>query len=513
MGIIAIIILNLYSSPSVIGGRQWDQKIHNINNIEFGVTNYGKIGVPCYWPKGSGQGYIFGSGIWVGAIDSITCDTMVTIGYGTHGGESEFVPGLYGQDPGAPYVIIYMYPDPWPAPLDSFPMAPQEPLSDQDSWCCYNDCDSTYHMPNDTKPIGIGVYQTVYVWSDSLLADMAFLKFEIKNVLHKPIKNLYFGYCADCDIGNEAGTNANDICYAIVGKWYVVNGESIWVDNLAFQWQYADEPGWSDVGAIGFDLLQTPFDLQWGQDKDNDGIVDQYERDSIYYWNNVPPSQWDVDNDGVPDWRDASENPQMGMTAYKRFTLETEPNKDDERYLTLAGYNFRTGQYDPYDTIIPQPDDQRWMIASGPFELMPESSVTVILGVMLTYWDRQHHTIPDTELVLLDHIMQTYYNLNWRLGIQETPTLSPEIHTLSIRPNPVNNQAIAKFSLKEPSYVTLRLYNPLGQLVKGIFEGNKLSGEYNIRIDANGLPSGTYLLVLKSKSGISSRIINVIKTR
>ncbi|MEO0136768.1 MAG: T9SS type A sorting domain-containing protein [candidate division WOR-3 bacterium] len=511
MGIIVFFMLTIYNGPSLIGSRQWDHKIHNINNIEFGITNYGHLGMPCYWPKGSGQGYIFGSGIWVGAIDSITCDTMVTIGYGTHGGESEFVPGLYGQDPGAPCVIIYMYPDPWPAPFDSFPMAPQEPLSDQDSWCCYNDCDSTYHMPNDTKPIGIGVYQTVYVWSDPLLADMVFLKFEIKNVLHKPIKNLYFGYCADCDIGNEAGTNANDICYAIVGKWYVVNGESIWVDNLAFQYQFADEPGWSDVGAIGFDLLQTPFDLQWGQDKDNDGIVDQYERDSIYYWNNVPPSQWDIDNDGVPDWRDPSENPQMGLTAYKRFTLVSDPYYDNQRYLALAGYDYNNGQYVPYDTVVPQPDDQRFLMASGPFQLMPDSSATIILGVMLTYWDRYNHSMPDTEIVLLDHRMQTYWNLNWRLGIHEGSLFSSKVNNLCIKPNPVKDEAMVHFILKEPSYVTLNLYNSLGQLVLNAWNGVKPTGEYNIRIDVRELPSGTYFLVLKSETEITSRRLIVIK--
>jgi len=510
MEIFLIYLITFSNNQNFNTDRQWDQKIHNINNIEFGITNYGKLGMPCYWPKGSGHNYIFGSGIWIGAIDSMTCDTMVSIGYGPHGGEVEFAPGLYGQDPNAPYVIIYMYPDPWPAPIDSFPMAPQIPNSDQDSWCCYNDCDSTYHMPNDTKPIGIEVYQTVYVWVDSLVADMAFLTFEIKNVLHKPIKNLYAGYCTDWDIGNESGPHANDICSAIIGRWYVVNGESIWVDNLAFQWQIEDEPNWDDVGAIGIDLLQTPFDLQWGQDKDNDGILDQYERDSSYYVNNLPPGKWDVDNDGLFDWRDPSENPQLGMTAYKRFTLSLEPNKDNERYLTLAGYNFRTGQYEPYDTIIPQPDDQRFLVASGPFELMPDSSVTIVLGIMLTYWDRNNHTIPDTELVLLDHRLQSYYNINWRLDVKEISSINPEIQNFYIRPNPTRNWATVNFSLRKPNYVTLKLYNSLGQLVRNILDENKQSGEYSIRINTNGLASGTYFLLLKTGSEIKSRRLVII---
>jgi len=149
--------------------RIWDRKWHNINNVEMVITNYGTWDNPCYWPRGSNHNYIFGSGLWLGTIDSVFSDTLVSVGYGPHGGETEFGPGLYGQDPNAPYVIIYMYPDPWPAPIDTFPMAPQRPKSDQDSWCCYNDCDSNYHVPGDTRPIGVEVYQTVYAWARNLL--------------------------------------------------------------------------------------------------------------------------------------------------------------------------------------------------------------------------------------------------------------------------------------------------------------------------------------------------------
>jgi hypothetical protein len=397
------------------GYRVWDRKVHNIISLELWITNYGTIGNPLYYPRGSGQNYIFGAGIWFGAIDSIKLDTMVTVGYCPHSGRAEFAPNLYQQIPEAPEAVIYMHPNPWPPPKNLFPTAPQKPFSQQDSWCCYNDCNTIYHIPNDTRPIGIEVYQSVYVWNIGFLQDMAFVVFQIKNVMHNPIKNLYIGFCNDCDIGNEAGANANDVCWGFKKRQYIIGNDTFFVDNIAFQWQNQPEPGWNEFPyAIGFDLLQTPFDLKPGFDVDSDSILDQYERDSAYYVNNLPIAKWDIDNDGLVDWRDPSAIPQLGMTALKRFTLALEPLKDNERYVTLAGYNFKTGEYCPFDTI-PLPDDQRLLMSSGPFELLPDSTLEFIIGMMITYWNSEIHIIPDTEIVLVDRLMQFFFDMNWLL--------------------------------------------------------------------------------------------------
>ncbi len=401
------------------GYRPFEIIKHDVNQVECYVSNYGKFGQSpqgnsgLSWPKGTGNTYIFGAGSWFGTIVDGK-DTLVTIGYGPHGGEAEYTPGLQDMSSGDPNAKIWIYPTAWPPPAEIFPMAPQVNKSHQDSWCAYNDLDINNHMPGDTKPIGLEVYQTVYAWNLSTTKDIIFIKYQLKNISGEKLTNCYFGVCTDNDIGNESGTNANDIISGIVGQWYVIDGESIWVDNLGYQWQASNEPGWDSTGAIGFDYLQSPWDLKEGQDKDQDGIPDQYEMDSAYYADNVPPTQWDVDADGTPDWRDPSEIPQMGMTAFKRFTLNLEPNKDNERYVTLAGYNFKTGNYEPYDTIPPQSDDQRFLQCSGPFDIEADSTAIVLVGVMLTYWNMSHAR-PDTELVKVDRTVQEIYDKNWLL--------------------------------------------------------------------------------------------------
>ena len=439
-------------------GRDFDTKTHDINQIELQITNYGQFG-PAWWPKGSSHNYIYGAGLWFGTIDSLTNDTLVTIGYGPHGGECECVPGLKGMLISDTTAIIYMYPSPWPAPAAIFPMAPQARISHQDSWCCFNDCDSTYHVPGDTRPIGIEYYQTIYAWDIPELEDVIFLTYTAKNVSEHKLEDCYIGIAADCDIGNEAG-GANDQMAGIVGKWYVVDGESIWVDNLAYQCQEETEPGWSEfTGVIGFDLLGTPE--------------------------------------------------QLGMTALKRFTLDVEPLTDPERYLTLAGYNFQTGVYAPYDTAPSPPEDQRFLLASGPFDLAIDSSVTMVFAIFFAYW-KDIFEAPDTALVLVDKWAQYQYDNDWMLSVEETMQLKPGSPLMTLVPNPVAKNTKISFSLPKSGSVSMKLYNTLGQLVKEVFSGYKPAGNYTVHLNTSELAQGTYLLMCDTPAGKISRSLVVL---
>jgi hypothetical protein len=260
---------------------------------------------------------------------------------------------------------------------------------------------------------------------------------------------------------------------------------------------------------LAFDLLQTPFDLQIGRDKDNDGIPDQFERDSIWYVNNLPDSLWDVDNDFVPDWRDGSENPQLGMTAFKRFTRGFEPTSDPERYMLLAGY--WNDIYDPYDTIPSPPDDQRFLMSSGPFDLEPDSSVTFIFAVLLANWYGQYQT-PDSGLAPVDKWAQLYYDMNWGNipGVKEHS--SKRIYTnISIQPNPIRKETQITFTLPKKSRISLKLYNALGQPVKRIEEIYSHAGKYTINLSTKELAQGTYFLILETPESKSSCSLIIVR--
>jgi len=502
------LITTAYQKYDTGACRSFEILRHDTNQVEMCVSNYGKFGqdetgnnAGCWWPGSTNHTYIYGAGIWFGTIDSLTGDSLVTIGYMTSGGVSEFGPGLSGWSWDHPAAIIYMLPENWPPPPDTFPMAPQEVVSHQDSWCCFNDSNPDYHVSGDTRPIGIEIYQTVYAWDISYLEDMIFFTYDVKNISGHFLYDCYVGICADCDIGNESGSSANDRFAGIICREYMIGGDTIGVDDVVYQWQEVEEPGvpswWP--GTIGFDLLQTPFDLVPGMDKDGDGILDQYERDSVYYVSYLPASMWDVDYDSVPDWRDPSQWPQMGMTALKGFTYSCTPTTDPMRYLSLAGYNCVTGLYEPYDTIPPAPDDQRFLVSTGPFDLAPDSVVTLIFSVMFADWIGIYGW-PDTALALIDQYAEDYYNMYWYLytGIEENSEKRISNCEMRILPNPVSNCAMVSFSLPAAASVSLNLYNTLGQLVETVYDGVKTAGVYEFTLSTQSLPQGTYFIVLET---------------
>jgi hypothetical protein len=440
--------------------RSEEQKVHNINQVEMTITNYGIFGqsysaAGCWWPIGSGENYIFGAGIWFGTIDN--GDTLVTNSYVPNNGAYETEPGLWGSSYMSSHNVIYMYGDNWPAPTDSFPMAPQDHVSHQDSWCCFNDSLPYFH---DTEPIGLELYQTVYVWDVSEIEDIVFFTHEVKNVTDHTLQDCYIAVVTDCDIGNELPTG-NDRNSGVVGRWYVIGSDSIFVDNLGYQWQDDAEVGWAAFpGAIGFDLLETPDDL--------------------------------------------------GMTAFKRFTIDLEPLTDPDRYEMLAGYDYVTGLPEPYDTFPSDPYDQRFLLSSGPFDLESNQSATIIYAVLLANWEGIYQT-PDTALALIDEWAQYQYDSGWQLSVEEGT--SPEVSKTSIvlNPNPCAGRTKISFTLTQPGMVSLKLYNTVGQLVQEIAQDNLSAGSHTFDVDTHGCAQGTYFLILETSHSTVSRSFVILR--
>ena len=63
-------------------------------------------------------------------------------------------------------------------------------------------------------------------------------------------------------------------------------------------------------------------------------------------------------------------------------------------------------------------------------------------------------------------------------------------------PNPFNPSTIIKYGLKDAGFVTLKLYDVLGNEVAGLVNGYKLAGSYQQNFDASRLSSGIYFYKL-----------------
>ena len=83
--------------------------------------------------------------------------------------------------------------------------------------------------------------------------------------------------------------------------------------------------------------------------------------------------------------------------------------------------------------------------------------------------------------------------------------LPTETKLLSNYPNPFNPSTTIKYQLKEPGFVTLKVYDILGKEVAALVNENKGAGYYSVHFDASKLSSGLYIYRLRVNNFVESK--------
>ena len=78
-------------------------------------------------------------------------------------------------------------------------------------------------------------------------------------------------------------------------------------------------------------------------------------------------------------------------------------------------------------------------------------------------------------------------------------------------PNPFNPTTTINFSLAEPTFVKLAIYNLLGEEVEVLKNENMNAGSFNVSFDASSLPSGMYLYKVETAQFSSVRKMMLMK--
>jgi hypothetical protein len=100
------------------------------------------------------------------------------------------------------------------------------------------------------------------------------------------------------------------------------------------------------------------------------------------------------------------------------------------------------------------------------------------------------------------------------LGTEDRSIKNPipsEYYLSQNYPNPFNPDTRIDYSLPEKSFVTLKIYDILGEKVFTLINEEKSRGNYEIEFDASSLASGIYIYKLQAGSFTETRKMVLIR--
>jgi hypothetical protein len=96
-------------------------------------------------------------------------------------------------------------------------------------------------------------------------------------------------------------------------------------------------------------------------------------------------------------------------------------------------------------------------------------------------------------------------------SVRNQAILPAELRLQQNYPNPFNPSTTINFSIPKAGYVTLKVYNVLGQEVAILLDGYKNPQTYNIKFDGTGLASGIYLYRLYEGNNLLTKKMILLK--
>jgi hypothetical protein len=78
-------------------------------------------------------------------------------------------------------------------------------------------------------------------------------------------------------------------------------------------------------------------------------------------------------------------------------------------------------------------------------------------------------------------------------------------------PNPFNPNTNIRVNLPKDDYVSLKVYDILGNLVQTLVDGNFKAGVYNIDFDGSNLSSGIYFYTIKTGNFVDTKKMSLVK--
>ncbi|MDT3740188.1 MAG: T9SS type A sorting domain-containing protein [Candidatus Kapabacteria bacterium] len=80
-----------------------------------------------------------------------------------------------------------------------------------------------------------------------------------------------------------------------------------------------------------------------------------------------------------------------------------------------------------------------------------------------------------------------------------------------VSPNPADNFTEVKFNLDFDANVSLKIHNPMGQVVKEVYSGQAQAGQNTINVITSDLPAGAYFYSISVNGKSQTKLLNVVR--
>lgn len=152
--------------------------------------------------------------------------------------------------------------------------------------------------------------------------------------------------------------------------------------------------------------------------------------------------------------------------------------------------------------------DVAMVTASGPYTLQPGQ--TIIVGFLLAYGE----TVDILRGQVAAARAMRLFQVSTVGGFEDGPPWidrPTRAQLLPNYPNPFNPATTIRFTVPEPTPVTLELYDAIGRRVAVLADREFTAGEHRIPFEARGLASGVYRLRIVTPDGTDTRAITLLR--
>ncbi len=288
--------------------------------------------------------------------------------------------------------------------------------------------------------------------------------------------------------------------------------KNIGYSNYSGKFVTYDWPGYNN----GYQNLNTVYwsvAVKYNKPAPADTLVDDIDFDDGFYLNTKSPSSMSF-------WKDLN----VGYNNHAWYALSTDTSSTDSCYavwtpnLQKPGY-YKVSAYIPFSQT--ETADYKINTADGLKYAAINQKTAVGTWAMLGqykfnkgsmgYVMLDNETPVKGQTIVFDAVKWSYVD-SAATAVNENAVITPGKFLLQQNyPNPFNPATEIKYQIPSGSFVTLKIYDMLGNIIKTLVDGYKPEGNYSVNFNGSSLASGVYYYRLQAGKFFSVKKMILLK--